>query len=361
MSVNLSDDPTILKMMETSERLQDKTPRSYLGMSSMGEDCDRKLWNDFRQVSLNWFPAKTLYAFEDGHASEEITAFRLKDISGIELVTHTALGEQIGYVDHGGHFRGHMDGKIKGLEQAPEKWHVWEHKCSSQTTFNKFVKLTQTLPPNEVLKKWNPKYYAQAQLYMHYSGFDRHYLTVALAGSREYKAVRTSLNKREAKNLVERAGDIIASDKPLDKISENADHFNCKWCNYAGMCHGTELPQSNCRTCLHSFPIQEGINGHWYCDRFMQRIEPDKQKQTDCAAHLYIPRLLKNVGELKHVDTDGRAITYTNKLTGKEFVNGPGLDQYESNELMNLDAALIGDTMSDTLKKTFGARAGIKQ
>jgi hypothetical protein len=355
MAVNLSADPTLLKMMEIEEAQQDTSTRPYLGMSSMGECCDRKLWNSFRRVKLPKFGAKTLYNFQDGHYSEELTAQRLKRIPGIKLITHTSSGEQIGFTDHGGHFRGHEDGEITGIEQAPNKPHVWEHKCVSGKVFNRFESLKEKLDSGDVLENWNFKYYIQAQLYMHYSKRDRHYLTVALAGSREYAAVRTRANKTMAKNQIERAKDIIVSDSPAIKISESPQNFECKYCDYSGLCHGTEKPLISCRTCIHSFAVTEGSGGRWYCEKFKTFITPADENK-ECNSHLIIPNLISNIAEFSSANCEAETITYINRATGEEFTNGKGLDHFTSEEILRTPNNMLGDSVVNDLKETFNAK-----
>ena len=119
MSVIIGEDANLLAMYKASEDAQDTSQRSYLGMSAMGSDCDRELWLNFRRASATKFKAETLYNFADGHYSEEISAARLNQVPGIVLLTHAVDGNQFGFTDHYGHFAGHMDGKILGLNQAP--------------------------------------------------------------------------------------------------------------------------------------------------------------------------------------------------------------------------------------------------
>jgi hypothetical protein len=58
---------------------QNKVPsRGYLGMSGIGHDCSRKLWYDFRLCTFPDFDAITLLRFADGHASEALTAERIR-------------------------------------------------------------------------------------------------------------------------------------------------------------------------------------------------------------------------------------------------------------------------------------------
>lgn len=356
MNVNLSIDPNIDLMNKVFEAEQDTTPRTYLGMSSIGMECERNLWYTYRHANTVTFSAKTLYKFEDGHYSEALTAKRLKKVNGIDLKDVNEDGEQFGFVDIGGHFRGHADGIISGLYQAVEKPHIWEHKCVDEKKFNKFEKLTQELPRNDVLKAWDGIYYAQAQMYMHYSGIDRHWLTVAYAGSRNYAAVRTDYRKKDAVTLQLKAQDIIASDIPPVKISEKPDYFQCKWCDHHNICHGESTAKANCRTCLYSFPDIATEGGKWYCQRFEQYLENEFMDNNQCIEHLYIPNILENVADFIGADSASKTVTYRNKVNQQVFVNGSHLDTYLSKEIERNDIAVIGDVIIDDIKATFETR-----
>ncbi len=88
MSVNISECPTLRAMRDVQEKHQGgQTRRGYIGASSLGHSCDRKLWYDFHFASENKFTSKTLFAFADGHYSEWLTAKRLREIPGITLHT----------------------------------------------------------------------------------------------------------------------------------------------------------------------------------------------------------------------------------------------------------------------------------
>ena len=118
-------DPTLMAMMKAIENVQDKTMRNYLGASSIGRECARELWYGYNGNTPNHFDAYSLMNFEDGHRTEDLTAERLRLVDGIELWTHDKNGKQFGFSDFDGQFRGHYDGIIKGLLQAPKKLHVW--------------------------------------------------------------------------------------------------------------------------------------------------------------------------------------------------------------------------------------------
>jgi hypothetical protein len=350
VDLNLPQYPTLQKVDEAmeAEQLKEKR-RGYLGMSSIGHACDRKLWNDFRFVKRNVFDAATLRKFEDGHKSEDIMADRLRMVDGIQLHTLNDNGEQFGFQDVKGHFRGHMDGAIKGILEAPRTWHVWEHKACDRVVKNKLEKAVATQGEKDALKHWNETYYAQAVLYMYYSEMKRHYLTVSCSGTRTHISVRTEANKSYAKRLMHRAADIITTDQPPLKVSDDPDYFVCKnfGCTYRDICHSDELPDVNCRTCVHSKPVD---NGKWHCGFYDEEIKPDLQI-AGCDEHVYIPALLSSFADMIGADELINAVQYHNRINDQTFWNGSQQSSYTSKELHGAATKeMIGDKFTDLLK-----------
>lgn len=287
----LDIDPTLVaadRALEVQEGAKER--RQYLGMSQLGEGCSRKLWYSFRWAVRDIFDATTHKRFLDGHASEAVQADRLRMVGGVTLETvHPVTGQQFRYVDHDGHFSGHCDGKITGILQAPIKKHIWEAKAVGEKKLAEFRKIKAELGEKSTLKKWNPTYYAQAQLYMHYEGTDRHYLTVSSPGVRDWDSCRTEYDHALAVGLKAKAKRIIASQEPLERVSESPDWFECKYCPARGLCHEKEMPDRTCRTCLHSTPMPDG---RWHCERWaIPDLTPETQ-QNGCAAHKYLPPLV---------------------------------------------------------------------
>jgi hypothetical protein len=234
-------DPTLEAADRAMEAAAQSAPRrKYLGMSAIGHPCSRKLWYDLNASGqARPHSAETLKRFEDGHASEAIMIRRLKAVPGItlhDINPHT--GEQWGFEDLGGRFRGHMDGAVLGLLQAPKTWHVFEHKCVSDKKQAEIVKLKAKHGEKAALKEWDQTYYAQAVLYMHYSGMDRHYLTVATPGTRTVVSCRTERDPIAAVALIDKAERILNARAPLAKISEDRNWYQCKWCDHTETCHG---------------------------------------------------------------------------------------------------------------------------
>ena len=281
--INLPDN-TLTRMNEALEAQHVSEQRGYIGASSIGAACERRIWNQFHWVNTEKMTAKSLKAIADGHHSEEIMAGRLRLVRGIALHTHQEDGKQFGFED--GHIRGHLDGIMQGLEYNPEK-HVWEHKCVNVEKFGKLLKLKVHDEPNALLE-WDEIYYAQAQLYMHYFNIMWHYLTVCTPGSRDETSCITAYNAEAANHYIDKAKKIASADKPPPRISENAAWFQCKMCPFPDNCHGGKVAELNCRTCVHSTAIE---NSKWVCELHTQELSYEAQK-TGCKDHLFNPGLM---------------------------------------------------------------------
>lgn len=299
----LYSDPTLEAADRALEaRAKRDKPRTYLGMSQIGEACERKLWYSFRWAGREAFDHVTLKRFADGHRTEDLVISRLKMVEGLDVMALAPGGGQFRVIDHGGHFSGHLDGTAEGLLQAPKTRHVLEVKCVSDKKFAEFKKAVQDLGEKQALRKWNPVYYAQAQCYMHYTGLHRHWIVVATPGGRDWTSARTEYNKEEAERLVVKARRIIESQEPLDKISNKPDWWECRFCAYQGICHKQEMPDRTCRTCLHAETMSDG---RWHCQRFGKMLTPDEQLDG-CPCHKYLPKLVP--GEV--IDATEKGVTY---------------------------------------------------
>lgn len=217
--------------LETAQESQ--SARDYIGMSSIGEPCSRKLWYRLNRPAEK-FSANTLRIFNDGHRAETEMARLLRLVPGIELITHDDHGNQFALGD--GFLSGHMDGVIRGVIEAPKKWHIWEHKAVNEKKFNDLKKL-RSEKEKTALEKWDKIYYAQAVSYMHSAEITRHFLTVSTPGVRDYISVRTDENPEMAKALIEKARRIKKVKTPPERIG-GKDFYLCKWCAFYDECHG---------------------------------------------------------------------------------------------------------------------------
>jgi len=282
------EDPTLRAVDLAMEAAQRSEPRGYLGASAIGDSCNRKLWMSFRWVKRSFIAAPGLRRINDGHRGELIVAQMLRAVPGISLSTEVAPGVQHSFEDLGGHFRGNCDGLITGLLQDPQTMHVWECKIVNEQKFKKLQKLRDT-DQSTALKNWDPVYYAQAIMYMHYFKATRHYLTAGSPGVRDLTSVVTEYDKKEAEKLIERAKRIVFSSRPPLKISNDPAWHECKYCTFHSLCHEREMPQrKSCRTCLHSTALEDG---KWKCELHQKELDL-KDQEAGCDSHLFVPDLI---------------------------------------------------------------------
>jgi predicted nucleic acid-binding Zn ribbon protein len=306
-------DPTLeavdiaLEMVRNAE-----PPRPYLGMSGIAHPCQRKPWYDFRWITNSTFKAATLKKFDDGHRSEDVQAGMLRMVPGVELLTvDPETGKQFGFQDHNGHFRGHVDGYIFGILQAPKTPHIWEHKASEKQ--GDLAKLIAKHGEKDALEAWNPIYYGQGILYMHYGDVTRHYLTCSTPGARHTISVRTNANPEAALRLIARAQRTIERSDAPPRMSEDPAWFQCRWCEHAPTCHAGKLPERHCRSCICSTPVADG---QWLCERFNKIVDYETQRKG-CIEHLYLPSLV--AGHQVDADANGNWVDYVLTATGERW------------------------------------------
>lgn len=347
-------DPTLAAMdAEVELRASAEAPRPYLGASIIGTECERRLWYGFRWVVVERFTATTLYRFDDGHRVEDVLAARLRLVPGIELHTmDPESGRQFGVSDFGGHFRGHLDGAILGLRQAPKTWHVWEAKCTNDEKLDKLIKL-KAGGEKAALAAWDPVYHAQAVIYMHYTGMERHYLTAASPGGRRTEGVRTNADALAAAKLKAKAERIIFSPVPGGRISNDPSWYQCKMCPAHAFCHNVgdvQLPDVHCRSCTHATPERDGT---WSCARHRKTLSIADQR-AGCGDHLYIYTLIP-WAEATDADEAANWVEYRT-ADGRVFRNGPPqTGAYSSESLRACPPPLVGDKGLEGILTEFGA------
>lgn len=220
---------------------REQKPRDHLGMSSIGND-KRAVWHEYRWSFPNDFTGRVLRIFELGHILEEVVLDYLEKI-GIEV--HGRQPDQINYSDHGGHFGGSLDGAGIGVPGAPKTWHVIEIKTANDSRFKSLKK--------DGYKKWSPTYYAQLQLYMHYSSMKRALVCVYNKNTSEIHTERLEYKKLEALGLIQKAKEVLDSEQiPVSTYTDRSwyEIANYKSDEYQAIYWGDELPANvNCRNC----------------------------------------------------------------------------------------------------------------
>lgn len=345
-------DPTLEAVDRAIVQSNRSEVRTYVGASEIGHPCDRRLWLKYHWVEPEHIDATGLRNIQDGFAGEPVMADRLKAVPEVNLKTEGPDGKQWGVSAHAGHFRGHLDGAIKGLLQAPKTWHVWEHKQVNEKRFRDLERKKEKFGEKNALAAWNETYFAQAQVYMGLTKSKRHYLTVASAGGRQITSVRTDFQKIAFDVYMEKAKYIIESPEAPQKVSAKGDYFICKWCHFNKFCHEeTTTAQVNCRTCAHATPIMDEKScapgklagrGAWRCEYHSKTLTL-KEQRKGCGKHLFIPDLIP-WAHVAQMDKLSNTITYATNNKKMRFVNAEKNDwtarpkHFTSKDLQHVDA-----------------------
>lgn len=226
--------------------------RHYLGMSSIGSQCERSLWYGFRGFTPNPLDGKTQLIFELGDHIEQI------QINWLEKAGYRITNRQDTYSDHNGFFRGHPDGIIHGVTSKP---HIYDAKSCNKKALEAIKKLG--------MKEAKPIYYAQAQMMMHYAELDRAIYIFTCKDNCELYAERFYYNKDEAQSLIDKAKRIITAETAPSKIHEETIDdeldFTCQWCNYNLICKYPEetiMSEKSCGTCYYMGWKQNTVQPH---------------------------------------------------------------------------------------------------
>ena len=271
--------PTVAEIYHQIQRAASPWQRDHMGCSGLGDDCDRKIWYNWRWWRPPEFDGRVLRLFRRGEIEETwlITDLRA---AGVEVSEGPAIGQQWRASALGGHVGGSMDSALLGLKEAPKTWHCAEFKTHNKKSFDDLEK--------KRVRKSKPMHYAQMQLYCHLFGLSRWaYFAVCKDDDRIYFE-RGEYDKYFAGELMERAKRLIKSSEPPSKISESADFYQCRWCQHREACQ-TEVigPVKTCRSCKHSKPVIDGVGGQWVCMPSGELLSGEEQRKG-CAKYQQI-------------------------------------------------------------------------
>jgi CRISPR/Cas system-associated exonuclease Cas4 (RecB family) len=299
-----------------------ESQRPYLGASAIGKPCLRQHWYSFRWSKPAEFPGRLYRVFQTGHLQEPRVYADLRAIGCTVFDINLNTGKQFGWSEPetGHHFQGNCDGIVTGLPQAPKSPHILEIKTSSDKYYKDMQK--------SGVKQSKPEHYAQMQSYMHWSiaefgddGCRRAIYIVVNKDNDDIYTERIDYDAAEAKDIVNKALAIITASEPPVGISTDPSWYECKFCDYHSICHGSDVPAPTCRSCAHATPEMDG-KARWSCAAYDKDLPVTKQR-TGCSSHRYIPILLAKTAH--PVDMVGDAVVY--QLGDKQFVNGdPAID-----------------------------------
>lgn len=282
---------------------QKEDHREHLGASLIGHHCDRYLWLNFRWSVSPQFEGRVLRLFGTGKREESRVYDELRAI-GVEIHTEEN-GKQIICRDPSGHFGGSLDGIGLGFPEAPKTWAVLEVKTCNASSFAKLAK-------SKSVKAEKPQHYAQMQTYMGLMGLDRALYFAVNKDSDDLYTEWVHADKEVYLDALARAKRIVNATTPPNRISEDPANWQCKMCDMYKLCHQKDQAEVNCRTCVHSTPVE---GGKWRCNEHEKDLSVEAQR-AGCDSHIFIPALVQGTA----IDAGDHFVEYFVEGTRSEEV-----------------------------------------
>jgi len=271
---------SIADLIDAVHEAKPNLPRSHLGASMLGHECDRWIWLSFRWAVQSKFSGRMLRLFRRGHREEEMVIEDLRAIGCV--ITHT--GEDQARVKFGCHVSGSMDGIIEsGLPGAEKTRHLLEIKTHNKKSFDALEK--------DGVQKAKHQHWAQMQIYMLGAGLERALYVAVCKDDDRYHVERVYFDPEAARQLVALAKRIALTERmPEPCPGGSPDWYLCKFCPAHEFCWETHKTQNvNCRTCAHVTPLEDST---WHCDRHDAGNIPTEYQRQGCECHVLHPDLV---------------------------------------------------------------------
>ena len=220
-----------------------------------------------------------LRLFDTGKREEDRLVRDLRRTGATVLDADPETGRQWQVAALGGHFGGSLDAVAIGLLEAPKTWHVVEFKTHSAKSFATLKK--------DGVERAKPQHWAQMQVYMHLTGITRAMYVAVCKDTDEIHIERVRADPAAGQRLIAKAKRVIDAPRPPARISEDPAWWQCRLCEHHDHCHGDRPAERNCRTCLHSTPV----DGGWICERWKRELSIER-----AAARLSLPSVHSRSG-----------------------------------------------------------------
>ena len=254
----------LMPLAEDAYSDKEESFRGHLGASLIGRSCARELWFSFRWFVKPKFIGRILRLFNRGHL-EEPRLVALLLMIGCVVWQVDDNGKQYRIKGYKGHAGGSLDGVVRGLLEV-EGAALTEFKTHNDKSFKKVVK--------EGVRKSKPEHFVQMQIYMGKYGLSWGLYMAANKNDDDLHAELIKFDPNTFDHYDLRFGLIIDSKDPPARISTTPGWYECKFCDYSGVCHGNDQPERNCRTCRWSVPVE---NAEWNCTSPAMIAEAESQ------------------------------------------------------------------------------------
>ena len=215
----------LAKIMDISQKsVKKKEKRHYVGASSIGAMCPRKVWYSSNGFEGEACSPELIRIFDTGHLLEKMLCDyiqnNLKDVSLI-----SGCSEELSLKDkHYDFFQGHADGL---LIYKKDKY-ILEIKTLSATGFNTLKR--------KGLFSFSEIYYSQVQSYMGMSGIKKAILLAINKNNSELYSETIEFNDDFYFSLQAKALFIYESQEAPARISKDGLHIECKKCTFKNQC-----------------------------------------------------------------------------------------------------------------------------
>lgn len=247
-------------------RTYDTGHREHLGASLIGYECKRQLWYTFRWCYHKVTSGRQQRLFNRGHREEARFLEWLRGI-GFTIFDLTEDGKQYRISDCGGHFGGSLDGQ--GF--LPERYQIEEKVLFEFKTNGTGTGFNSLCKDGIIISK--KEHYAQMSTYGYKCGLKYGCYFNINKNDDDLHVEVVKLNHKLGEQMVAKAEQIILSQSPPPRLSDNLTFHKCVYlCDYKEICHGVTPIEKNCRSCIHAHPVE---NTEWNCMLFKSVIPKD--------------------------------------------------------------------------------------
>ncbi len=211
-----------------------RKPRNYLGLSQAGHDCARYLWYVHNGYAGKPIEGRVLRLFQLGNLLEDQV---VADLRACGFLISCQQGE-VKFSQGAVRLVGHIDGVIEGLLESPKTPHLFECKSASKKKFDELLKAGS-------YAKWNSIYGWQVQFYMLGLDLKRAAAFIYCKDDSRFHLERIKLEKQAAIDRLGFVFESITSSVEPERISNRADNYKCKWCDYYEQCFGQKVVATN--------------------------------------------------------------------------------------------------------------------
>jgi hypothetical protein len=241
-------------------RIEKEKRSQRLGMASLGEECARKMWLNFRWARMTSINRRIDRLFSFGNSVEE------RAIHDLEEIGITITDRQKPLEGWGGHIFGFIDGIAINVPEAPKTPHLLEVKSHNERNYNALVK--------NGVKSSHIKHYVQCMMYMGKLKITRALYVAVNKNNSEAHVERIHFDENEYREYMARGMDVVSHENSPPNIFNDSKKQVCKFCDFVPVCYENEPYLKSCRTCVR-VSLEDG--GKWSCDLHNKQLTYQEQ------------------------------------------------------------------------------------